>query len=88
MRKVRIDSACDTRVLAATTARRISASRSGSWTSSAIEGTGQLRVADDGHFRLVVDDLDRPTSLEFIGDTAYVVSLGGEVWRIPDVCGD
>jgi hypothetical protein len=44
-------------------------------------------VADDGHFRLVVDDLDRPTSLEFIGDTAYVVTLGGEVWRIPDVCG-
>jgi hypothetical protein len=54
----------------------------------AIEGTGQLRVADDGHFRLVVDDLDRPTSLEFIGDTAYVVTLGGEVWRIPDVCDD
>ena len=53
----------------------------------AIEGTGQLRVADDGHFRLVVDQLDRPTSLEFIGDTAYVVTLGGEVWRIPDVCG-
>ena len=53
----------------------------------ATEGTGQLRVADDGHFRLVVDHLDRPTSLEFIGDTAYVVTLGGEVWRIPDVCG-
>ncbi len=53
----------------------------------AIAGTGQLRVADDGHFRLVVDQLDRPTSLEFIGDTAYVVTLGGEVWRIPDVCG-
>jgi sugar lactone lactonase YvrE len=54
----------------------------------AIEGTGQLRVADDGHFHLVVDDLDRPTSLEFSGDTAYVVTLGGDVWRIPDVCDD
>jgi hypothetical protein len=52
----------------------------------AIEGTGQLRVADDGHFRLVVDDLDRPTSLEIVDDTAYVVTLGGEVWRIGDVC--
>jgi len=54
----------------------------------AIEGTGQLRVADDGHFRLVVDGLDQPTSLEIVGDTAYVVTLGGEVWRIPDVCDD
>jgi hypothetical protein len=29
--------------------------------------------------------LDRPTSLEFIGDTAYVVTLTGEVWEIDDV---
>jgi len=54
----------------------------------AIAGTGSLRVADDGTFRLVVDQLDRPTSLEFIGDTAYVVTLGGEVWRIEDACND
>jgi hypothetical protein len=30
----------------------------------------------------VTGGLDRPTSLEFIGDTAYVVTLTGEVWAI------
>jgi hypothetical protein len=54
----------------------------------AVPGTGQLRVADDGQFRLVVDDLDRPTSVEIIEGTAFVVTLGGDVWRIPHVCGD
>ena len=29
--------------------------------------------------------LDQPTSLEFIGNTAYVVTLSGEVWRIDGV---
>jgi hypothetical protein len=32
-----------------------------------------------------MDGLDRPTSLEFIGDTAYVVTLTGEIWRIDGV---
>ena len=35
--------------------------------------------------RVVVDKLNQPTSLEFIGDTAYVVTLGGEIWKIEDV---
>jgi hypothetical protein len=26
------------------------------------------------------DGLDRPTSVEMINNTAYVVTLGGEVW--------
>jgi hypothetical protein len=29
--------------------------------------------------------LDRPTSLELIGNTAYVVTLTGEIWKIDNV---
>jgi hypothetical protein len=29
--------------------------------------------------------LDRPTSLEILGSTAFVVTLDGEVWKIPNV---
>jgi len=48
--------------------------------------TGQPLLANcDGTFTLVADKLDRPTSLELIGDDAYVVTLDGEVWRIADV---
>ena len=39
----------------------------------------------DGRLRVVVGNLNQPTSLEFIGDTAYVVTLGGEIWKIEDV---
>ncbi len=46
--------------------------------------TGSLaRVEGDGSFTTVADNLDRPTSLELIGDTAYVVTLDGTVLRIP-----
>jgi sugar lactone lactonase YvrE len=47
-----------------------------------------LKVNRDGTFTVIVDGLNQPTSLEFIGNTAYVVSLAGEIWRIdgiPDV---
>ena len=27
--------------------------------------------------------LDRPTSVEIVGRTAYVVTLDGEVWKVP-----
>lgn len=48
--------------------------------------TGALvRVNDEGGFTMVTDGLDRPTSLEFIGNTAYVVSLAGKVWKIENV---
>jgi len=30
-----------------------------------------------------VEEIDRPTSMEFIGNTVSVVTLGGEVWRYP-----
>jgi hypothetical protein len=56
--------------------------------SPALPDTGELRVADgNGGLRLLVGGLDRPTSLTFIGGTAYVVTLDGEVWTIADVCG-
>jgi hypothetical protein len=31
--------------------------------------------------------LDRPTSLEIINNTAYVVTLGGEIWTIDNIAG-
>jgi sugar lactone lactonase YvrE len=56
--------------------------------SPALPNTGALvRVRRDGTFRVVVDRLNQPTSLEFIGDTAYVVTYGGEIWRIEGVSG-
>jgi hypothetical protein len=41
-----------------------------------------LRVNRDGSFASVVEGLDRPTSLDFIGKTAFVVTLTGKVIRI------
>lgn len=52
----------------------------------ALPNTGALvRVNKDGTFSTLVDGLDRPTSLDFIGNTAYVVTLPGEIWRIENV---
>jgi sugar lactone lactonase YvrE len=49
----------------------------------ALPDTGSLvRVRQDGTFAVVADGLNQPTSVELIGDTAYVVTLGGEVWKI------
>jgi hypothetical protein len=49
----------------------------------ALPDTGQLlRVQDDGTFAVVAEGLDRPTSLEVVGRTAYVVTLDGEVWAV------
>jgi sugar lactone lactonase YvrE len=55
--------------------------------SPANPNTGQLLkvVKADGGFTEVVGGLNQPTSLELIGDTAYVVTLGGEIWRIDNV---
>jgi hypothetical protein len=38
-------------------------------------------------FTTIVDMLDRPTSMEIIGDTAYVVMLTGEVWKVDNLSG-
>ena len=56
--------------------------------SPALPDTGALvKVNRDGTFTVVTDGLNRPTSLEFIGTTAYVVTLGGEIWKIDGVSG-
>jgi sugar lactone lactonase YvrE len=48
--------------------------------SPANPGTGGvMRVASDGSVSQVVGSLDRPTSMQVIGHTAYVVTLGGSV---------
>ena len=63
----------------------------GIWTGPA-EGfpadpnTGALvRVNGAGGFTEVVTGLNQPTSLELIGNTAYVVTLNGEIWKIDNV---
>jgi hypothetical protein len=54
--------------------------------SPADPGTGALeRIHRDGRMTPVVSGLDRPASLEFIGDTGYVLTLTGEIWRIDHV---
>jgi hypothetical protein len=56
--------------------------------SPALPNTGALvKVNGNGTFTVVTSGLDRPTSLEFIGDTAYVVTLTGEIWKIDSVSG-
>lgn len=56
--------------------------------SPADPNTGSLvQVKSDGTFDTLVEGLDRPTSLELIGNTAYVVTFGGEIWKIENVSG-
>ena len=48
--------------------------------------TGRLlRVDHHGGFDTVTEGLDRPTSVDFIGKRAFVVTLTGKVLRIDDV---
>ena len=54
----------------------------------AVPNTGALvKVNGDGTFTVIMDGLDQPTSLEFIGNKAYVVTLTGEIWVIDGVSG-
>ena len=54
--------------------------------SPAEPNTGSLvKVNADGTFTVIMDKLNQPTSLEFIGNTAYVVTLTGEIWKIDGV---
>lgn len=57
--------------------------------SRALPNTGRLVIVGrDGDLSAVVDRhgqelvLDRPTSVEFLGDTAYVLSVTGDVYRV------
>jgi sugar lactone lactonase YvrE len=67
---------------------RLFALSQGDWAGEA-EGTpadpntGKLvEVNADGTFSVIAEGLDRPTSVEFIEDTAYVVTIGGEIWMV------
>jgi hypothetical protein len=52
----------------------------------ALPDTGSLvEVMPDGTLAPITTGLDRPTSLELIGNTAYVITLGGEIWKIDDL---
>jgi sugar lactone lactonase YvrE len=52
----------------------------------ALPNTGALlKLEPNGTFSVIVDGLNQPTSMEFIGNNAYVVSLAGEVWEIDNV---
>jgi hypothetical protein len=54
--------------------------------SPALPFTGSLVQARlDGSFSVIADGLNIPTSMEIIGDTAYVVSIVGEIWKIDDI---
>jgi len=54
--------------------------------SPALPNTGALvQVNANGTFTVIVDELNQPTSVEFIGNSAYIVTLGGEIWKIGDV---
>jgi hypothetical protein len=49
----------------------------------AAPNTGSLvKVNGDGTFDPVVGGLDQPTSVEFIRNTAYVVTLTGQIWKV------
>jgi hypothetical protein len=54
--------------------------------SPALPNTGALvQVNDQGGFTTVVGALDRPISLQIIGNTAYIVTLTGQIWTIENV---
>jgi sugar lactone lactonase YvrE len=56
--------------------------------SPALPNTGSLmRVNADGSMTSVADGLNLPTSFQVIGNTAYVVTLTGEVWTIENLRG-
>jgi hypothetical protein len=47
--------------------------------------TGSLARVANGSLTELVGGLDRPTSLEIVGTTAYVVTLAGDVLKIADI---
>jgi hypothetical protein len=54
--------------------------------SPAIPWDGSLlEINEDGTFSVIADGINLPTSVEFIGNTAYVVGLAGEIFRIRNV---
>ena len=41
-----------------------------------------LHLKPNGSFSVIADGLNQPTSMEFIGNKAYIISLIGEIWKI------
>jgi hypothetical protein len=46
-----------------------------------------VQIGDDGHFTTIVEGLDQPTSFEFIGNTAFVVTLSGKIMEVSNITG-
>jgi hypothetical protein len=46
-----------------------------------------VRANSDGTFTFIVDELNLPVSFNFIGSTAYVVTLTGDVLKISGASG-
>jgi hypothetical protein len=56
--------------------------------SPALPNTGSLvKVNGNGSFTVIADGLDRPTSVEVIRNTAYIVTLTGEIWTVENISG-
>jgi hypothetical protein len=56
--------------------------------SPAAHDTGALmRTNANGTMTTIADELDQPTSLEIIKNTAYVVTLSGEIWKVDGIAG-
>jgi hypothetical protein len=48
--------------------------------------TGALvEVNEDGTFTTIIEGLNQPSSMEFIGNIAYIISLAGEIYKIENV---
>jgi hypothetical protein len=69
---------------------RLYALSQGDWPVGGPEGspaapdTGSLeQVTPHGSLRAVATGLDRPTSMEIVGHKAYVITLDGEIWKVP-----
>jgi sugar lactone lactonase YvrE len=41
-----------------------------------------LKVNDEGSFDVIAEGLNQPTSFEFVGDSVYVVTFGGDVVKV------
>jgi hypothetical protein len=54
----------------------------------ALPNTGALvKVTHDGSFAVVAEGLNLPASFEIVGNTAYVLTLTGEIWEIRNISG-
>lgn len=52
----------------------------------ALPDTGSLVRADgNGGFVELASELNRPTSMEIVGNTAFIVSLDGAIWQIDNI---